>query len=303
MKKLLIIFLCLFTTESFASGIGNVTTAPCDNATLSKYTGTANVEINWEPNVIQLGWYDGNTRLDVPVSAQSCTYDGMITVPPQPTKLGYTFNGWKVMGLPSGYTKLEYIEGGILLNAYIDLGFPATPTMQTLLTASVSAERNATQPDNVMFGASDNPAYYGGKAYSVDKYPNQVIIPNGNNGNQTQVYITMTLNTVYQFKINYPTVGKIGIDDTIQTGYTNITSVSSQNLYVFGFNGAGTYSTSYSVGKMKLYALTMWDNNQMIHNYIPAKNPSNVIGIYDTVTGTFLTNAGSGAFVAGPVVQ
>ena len=98
MKKFLILLLCLFVGDSFATGIsGNVSSAPCDNATLDKYTGTANVEINWEPNTINLTWYDGDMQLNVPVASQTCTYDSMITVPPAPPeKLGYTFNGWKI---------------------------------------------------------------------------------------------------------------------------------------------------------------------------------------------------------------
>ena len=297
----------IFTTDSFASGIGNGASAPCDNATLNKYTGTANVEINWEPNVIQLGWYDGNTRLDVPASAQSCTYDGMITVPPQPTKPGYTFNGWKVMGVPTGYTKLEYIEGGQNLNAYINLGFPATPTMQTLLTASIGMEGNGVTSfgQQVIFGASDA-STYGYGTYSIDRQPTYFYIPNGLSDPNTTIRINLsnTLNTVYQYKINYPTVGIIGVNDTTKTAFTNVTYMSPKNLYLFGYNAGGVYSTALSVLKMKLYSLTMWDNNQMIHNYIPAKrNSDNTLGIYDTVTGTFLTNAGSGAFVAGPAVQ
>ena len=104
MKKLLILFLLLFTTDSFASGIsGNVTSAPCDSATLSKYTGTANVEINWEPNVINLKWYNDDTEINVASASQTCTYDGMITVPPAPPqKLGYTFNGWKIPKMDFG---------------------------------------------------------------------------------------------------------------------------------------------------------------------------------------------------------
>ena len=104
MKKILILSLIFFTTNSFASGInGDTSTAPCDNETLSKYTGTANVEINWEPNVIGLKWFDGDTELNVATASQSCTYDGMITVPPAPPqKLGYTFNGWKIPKMDFG---------------------------------------------------------------------------------------------------------------------------------------------------------------------------------------------------------
>ena len=98
MKKVSLLFLCAFISPAFATGIGTGTTsAPCDNATLSKYNGTADIEINWEPNTINLTWYDGDTQLNVPVASQTCTYDGMITVPSAPPqKLGYTFNGWKI---------------------------------------------------------------------------------------------------------------------------------------------------------------------------------------------------------------
>ena len=93
MKKIFLLFLLFFTTDSFATGIGAMATAPCDNETLSKYTGTANIEINWEPNVIGLRWSNGAEQIN---GQSTCTYDGTITVPPQPTKLGYTFKGWKV---------------------------------------------------------------------------------------------------------------------------------------------------------------------------------------------------------------
>ena len=97
MKKVCVLFLSIFILPAFATGIGSTTSAPCDNATLSKYNGTADIEINWEPNTINLTWYDGDTQLNVPVASQTCTYDGMITVPPAPPeKLGYTFNGWKI---------------------------------------------------------------------------------------------------------------------------------------------------------------------------------------------------------------
>ena len=93
MKKILILLLIFFTTDSYSTGIGNVSSAPCDNDTLSKYNGTADVEINWEPNTIGLKWFNGEEQ----VSGQtSCVYDGTITVPPAPTKPGYTFNGWKI---------------------------------------------------------------------------------------------------------------------------------------------------------------------------------------------------------------
>lgn len=55
--------------------------------------------------------------------------------------------------------------------------------------------------------------------------------------------------------------------------------------------------------KIKLYAFTIADNDTLVRNFIPAKrNSDNAIGMYDTVTGTFYTNSGTGDFVAGAAI-
>ena len=106
-KMLLFLFICVFVTNSFANDIAaNVTNPVCDNATLEKYNGTVNVEINWEPNVIDLRWYDGDTLLNVPTEAQSCVYDGDMYIPTQPTKTGYTFMGWTIKEVKSDFSTL-----------------------------------------------------------------------------------------------------------------------------------------------------------------------------------------------------
>ena len=43
-------------------------------------------------NTIDIDWYNGNTK----VESNQCTYDSTITLPTQPNKTGYTFNGWKI---------------------------------------------------------------------------------------------------------------------------------------------------------------------------------------------------------------
>ena len=285
----------MFILPSFATGIAtNTGNAPCDNATLSKYNGTADIEINWEPNVIGLNWYDGDTKLSVQQSAQSCVYDSTLTVPQQPTKPGYTFNGWKVIHVPGGYTELQYIEGGLSYGAYMDLGFPATPTMQTLLMASLGQTVDNQQ---VIFGASDNMSLSEGNAYAIDVLFEKVLLLNGG---YNSINIALSQDVIYQFKINYPNVGQVGINDTIVPGVTNLSSVSSNNIHLFTCKYPTTTS-SFPPQKMKLYKLTFWDKGTMIHNFIPAKrNSDNLVGLWDSVSQTF--NSGTGTFVAGPVV-
>ena len=51
---------------------------------------------------------------------------------------------------------------------------------------------------------------------------------------------------------------------------------------------------------LKIYGITVQEDGQLIHNYVPVKRKSdNEIGLYDTVSGNFLTNAGTGSFTAG----
>ena len=287
MKKCLILFLFIFTTDSFASGIGNVSSAPCDNATLNKYTGTANVEINWEPNTINLNWYDGDTKLTVASSAQSCVYDSTLTVPEQPTKLGYTFNGWKVIRVPGGFTELQYIEatGTEYINTNVlyesnDI-YKFVGDMQF---TSVAA--NSVQCSGVYAGASfcvntGNWSVGGSIASS------NTGVPANTNRHIFDLNTTIGLNKNVILKIDNNT-------------YTNTRDIASGYAGVFGIpNGSSGFLCS-----AKLYSAKLYKNGNMVFNGVPARrNSDGVLGMYDTVTDTFFTNSGSGTFIAGPVVQ
>ena len=99
MKQLFVLsLLLLFTTDSYSSGIAsNSASAPCTNTTLETYSGNSNLSADWQPNTIQLRWYNGNTLMDVQNTANTCVYDGTLTIPDTaPTRTGYTFDGWTV---------------------------------------------------------------------------------------------------------------------------------------------------------------------------------------------------------------
>ena len=115
MKKILMCLLTvLFVCNAYATTdiAADATTGDCDESTLGTYSGSADLEIKWEPNTIPIRWYDGDNRLTVQSSAQSCTYDEGLHLPTtQPTKNGYVFNGWTVKYIiPAEYVQLEYME-------------------------------------------------------------------------------------------------------------------------------------------------------------------------------------------------
>lgn len=52
----------------------------------------------------------------------------------------------------------------------------------------------------------------------------------------------------------------------------------------------------------RLYYAKLYDNNYvLIHDYVPCKNDSNVVGMYDLVGETFVSSATSSALIAGEV--
>jgi hypothetical protein len=84
------------------------------------------------------------------------------------------------------------------------------------------------------------------------------------------------------------------------TDYTcSQASANSSNLYINA--RAGSLSTRVASGKW--YSVQIGRGSTLQRDFIPAKNSDNVVGMYDTVSKTFFTNAGSGTFTAGPVVQ
>ena len=93
--------ICFSVFLSFPT-LGNISaendSPTCDESVLNADNGTANLEINWEPNVIPLKWYDGNTEITpTNPAATSCTYDDVLTIPDNPPEReGYVFDGWKV---------------------------------------------------------------------------------------------------------------------------------------------------------------------------------------------------------------
>lgn len=71
------------------------------------------------------------------------------------------------------------------------------------------------------------------------------------------------------------------------------------NLYLFAQNQEGSL---YWPCTGRIYSCKISNVNGLIRNFIPCKNTSGVIGLYDTVNSQFYQNAGSGTFIAGPEI-
>ena len=308
MKKLFVLFLCLFVSDSFATGMGAVLNASCDNATLDKYNGTVNTEINWEPNTIQLNWYDGDTKLDVANTSQSCVYDGNISVPPAPTKPGYTFNGWKIKKVmtPSGYTQLQYLESygnNHTTGSYIDTGVKFDVNSRIELKFNVPTYLG----NYAIFGASNGDYYNEGEislfynAYSNNNPFFEPVRPLSNTSSEV-----VSINSRPQCVVNtdYTTImdkNSVTINNRAYTTAWYASYQGNRTVYLFGTNRG---SSSWMGGNTRIYYFKIWNNNTLVRDFVPARrNSDNVLGMWDIVSEQFFTNQGNGNFTGGPAVQ
>ena len=71
------------------------------------------------------------------------------------------------------------------------------------------------------------------------------------------------------------------------------------NLPLLARNTNGTIA-AYTTAK--LWSAKIFDDGQLIRDFVPCKNPSGAVGLFDTVNSSFYGNSGSGVFQSGPEV-
>ena len=180
---------------------------------------------------------------------------------------------WRKSLLPSGYTQLEYIES--TGTQYIDTGI----LHEDLIVEYEALTTKASSESQIFLATSLSTNWVGWK--------------NGNPICNTVINVDATQRRKY--KATY-THSRITLMD-IETGLTGITSNGSlsDTLHLFSWEG-GLYS-SYT----KLYSCKMFEGTTLLANLIPAmRNSDSKVGMYDTVTRQFFTNAGTGEFIASP---
>lgn len=71
---------------------------------------------------------------------------------------------------------------------------------------------------------------------------------------------------------------------------------SSSQIVLFAVNTNGTISSNISC---QMYKFKIYENGNLVRDYVPCKNPSGIIGLYDLITNQFYGNDGNGNFIAG----
>jgi len=188
--------------------------------------------------------------------------------------------------LPAGYTRLQYIS--------------ATTTQWINCDVSLTSPKVELKVNNLNLYSSYY-AYFAGY-YAVGGHFLLFLESSstslGYGIGSTRNSATTSFTPGSEHIINMDTTS-LALDGTSLVTYT-----ASLTLPYFGLFGAmnssgAAYNRSY-LTEIDCYYCKIWDGDTLVRDFVPCKNPSSIVGMYDFVSKTFFTNSGSGNFVAGP---
>ena len=191
--------------------------------------------------------------------------------------------------LPSGYTPLEYI--GASSGQFINTGI--NPTDQMIIKTDILF----TSDDVSVFGGSQNNT----NKMQVYKYQKKIFV-RFHNQTSSSLQPVISNDNWYSLKIDYSnSYGTIN-DTTTSIIKTNAEQVTYP-IYIWANNVAGTISGGTGGSYIKFFEIRNSDGTNLFYGVPARRNSDNAIGMYDTVSGTFKENAGTGTFTAGPDIS
>lgn len=184
--------------------------------------------------------------------------------------------------LPAGYARLAYIQSSG--TQYVDTGF--------IPTASPRAELDMTVLDDNdldAFGTPTATAPCWILNFDTD-YEGSIFYRYGSSSYGRYTYASDTL---VNRRAKYSVGQTIEIDGiTCLTRSSYDFSGCTQTVRLFG---ARTFMP------MRLYSCQLYNNNELVRDFVPCINASGAVGLYDLVGKKFYGNAGTGAFVGSEV--
>lgn len=88
---------------------------------------------------------------------------------------------------------------------------------------------------------------------------------------------------------------KFIIDNSTTQTLNTATFQTNYNMTIFAMNTGGTVGT-YTLNGNRLYYMRIYDNGNLVRDFIPVLDSNNVPCLYDKVTKSFFYNAGTGTF-------
>ena len=226
-----------------------------------------------------INWYvDGSVY-----QTTTCNSGDGITPPTAPAKYGYTFQEWN-----TAYTPIEYLESTGTQYIDAELNFPRGFIAETSFEIT-------DMTSSCLFGSWDDK-----NRNFLWLYNNGVLqVAAGDGGlSYTVSNLTSRKNYIISNTIHpYLKIFGVKQEETVNTisyFYNNL------SFYIFARNNKGT---AQFFASMKMYNLKLYHDSILVRNFIPVLDKNGTPCMYDKVSGTFFYNAGTGNFIAGPVIS
>lgn len=183
--------------------------------------------------------------------------------------------------LPEGYTELDYIQSSG--SQYINTLF--TPNRYTRVFMDIEfLDSNIA----ACFGTRDSE---GVNAYALWLLSGTSIRYDYGSTQSVKTISALSGRITIDVDRNQCTFGETVISMTAENFQC------SHNLMLFSAISSGTVDERMAVAK--LYACRVYDDGTLIRNFVPCKNPNNLVGLYDILNERFYANSGAGNFIAG----
>ncbi len=233
-------------------------------------------------------WHIGDTVYQT----TTCNAGESITPPTAPDRFGYTFQEWEVL-----FTRIEYLEStgtqwidtGVRPN--INTGFNIK-FIQNNTTADECPIGSRIGPDNnqmLFFMGATNEVYV-----NVGISPTRIENPN---------FTFATLKTAIMHNKIFKLIETDTNQELLNIDFSNVTANQlnySLPLYIFSANQNNQQNRPF---EGKIYYVKIYDNDTLVRDFIPVLDKNGTPCMYDKVENKFYYNAGTGQFIAGPVLN
>ena len=210
--------------------------------------------------------------------------------------------------LPKEYQQVEYLQN--TGTQYINTGVSYNTTNGTRVVADILAIQTYS-------GAANCYTFFGsGTASGSTPTSTTVLQLRGFNNVQNTVAFGSSQQCVTTASVFTPNVF-FNLDSTMKVGNNSIKidgitkaqttmidygAGSTLNYYLFAYNlnNSPHYGTPTGTISIKIKIFSIYEGDTLVRNFIPCYRKSDgVAGMYDTVSKTFFTNAGTGEFICG----
>lgn len=238
-----------------------------------------------------INWYvDGSVY-----HTTTCESGENVTPPTAPEKYGYTFKGW------DSYTPIGYLESDGIDACYINTGIkPNYNTTKIEVDAVFDLATGKHDTLGTLFGCRKYPTYAVGmmdigtsNEQSFAFGSSRLFSPNGAfiYGSRHVFVLSRDGFSIDNLFFEYSTFNDFG--------------QSTYDMYMFAWNDdyqSSNKPKARSYAPAKIYYFKIYDNDVLVRDFIPVLDKYGTPCMYDKVERKFYYNAGTGDFIAGPII-